>query len=504
MPRMKRPALLCLLLLGVLPLAGAQALGFGANGAVGPTFLGGDPAAITQRILASTQYRLTPGDTYQVSITMNGVVSYPLVLTDVYELDVPYLGTLKVKGMYFSDLRRMVVERLKKVLPLADFISFTLAAPARFDVSVFGGVEAPGIVTVTALSRVSDAIAAARGFRRGASYRQIAIVRGETRITVDLQRYSIEAASELNPTLEPGDRIYVPAQELVVTLAGQVRFPGPYEMLAGETVRQLLAYAGWSLPDAEAGAVELVRFEAGGTTAMRMLDLEADGGTLLQNGDRVRVKSIAENRQSILVTGALFGAPVALDKPVQIPLVPIAVNFPYTPGTTLLSVLEALGGPTPYARASAGLIVRKRTGDRVPVDIEELWEARDRSADIPLEPGDTVNVPIANEVFVAGEVRTPGRIPYNASLTVADYLLAAGGIDPIKADPNGIYFMDKLGRRTRTSLSAAAEPGALLFVDKNGWTKTTVVLGNVSLVAGVITAVFTATSYMLSVIRALQ
>ena len=225
--------LLCLLLLGMLPLAGAQTLGFGANGAIGPTFLGGDPAAITQRILASTQYRLTPGDTYQVTITMNGVVTYPLVLTDAYELDVPYLGTLKVRGMYFSDLRRTVVERLKKVLPLADFISFTLAAPARFDVSIFGGVEAPGIVTVTALSRVSDAIAAARGFRKGASYRQISLVRGESRIVVDLQRYTLETASELNPTLEPGDRIYVPPQQVVVTLAGQVRFPGPYEMLPG-------------------------------------------------------------------------------------------------------------------------------------------------------------------------------------------------------------------------------------------------------------------------------
>jgi len=86
---MKRPAILCLLLLGALPFAAGQALGFGANGAIGPTFLGGDPAAITQRILASTQYRLTPGDAYQVTITMNGLVTYPLVLAENYDLDVP-------------------------------------------------------------------------------------------------------------------------------------------------------------------------------------------------------------------------------------------------------------------------------------------------------------------------------------------------------------------------------------------------------------------------------
>jgi len=501
---MKRPAILCLLLLGALPFAAGQALGFGANGAIGPTFLGGDPAAITQRILASTQYRLTPGDAYQVTITMNGLVTYPLVLAENYDLDVPYLGTLKVKGVYFSDLRRMVVERLKKVLPLADFVSFTLVAPARFDVSVFGGVEAPGIVTVTALSRVSEAIVAARGFRRGASYREIALIRGETRIVVDLQRYSMDAASEQNPTLEPGDKIYVPPQKVVVTLAGQVRFPGPYEMLPGETVQQLLAYAGWSLPDAQAGAVELVRFEEGGKTSQRLLDMKSDGQTALANGDRVRIPSVAENRESILVTGALFGAPVATDKPVQIPLVPIAVNVPFTPGTTLLSVLESLGGPTPYARARESLIVRKRTGERMAVDVEAIWAARNRAADIALEPGDTVSIPIANEVFVLGEVRNPGRVPFNPVFGVADYLFAAGGVNPLTADPNGLYFLDKLGGKARTSLSGRVEPGALLFVDRNTWTKTQKIFGDITVVATLVTTLFTAASYMISVVQSLR
>jgi hypothetical protein len=129
---MKRPALLCLLALSALPLALGQSLGFGANGAIGPTFLGGDPAAITQRILAATEYRLTPGDTYQISITMNGLAPYTVILAENYDLDIPYIGTLKVKGMYFSDLRRLVVEKLRKVLPLADFVSLRPGSMCRY------------------------------------------------------------------------------------------------------------------------------------------------------------------------------------------------------------------------------------------------------------------------------------------------------------------------------------------------------------------------------------
>ena len=237
---------------------------------------------------------------------------------------------------------------------------------------------------------------------------------------------------------------------------------------------------------------------------MRLLDLKADGQTVLLNGDRVRIRSIVEGNESVLVTGALFGAPVALDKPAQIPLVPIAVSVPYTPGTTLLSVLEALGGPTPYARGSGSLIVRKRTGQRLPVDIEAMWKERDRTEDIPLEPGDTVSVPIANEVYVAGEVRNPGRVPYNPALTVADYLLAARRGDPAHGGPQRAVLRGQAGGGPGPRPRPQAEPGALLFVDRNAWTKTTRVLGNISLVAGVITAVFTATSYVLSVVRALQ
>lgn len=500
---MKRPALLCLLALSALPLAFGQSLGFGANGAIGPTFLGGDPAAITQRILAATEYRLTPGDTYQVSITMNGMTPYSIILAENYDLDVPYIGTLHVKGMYFSDLRRMVVEKLRKVLPLADFVSFTLIAPARFDVSVFGGVEAPGIVTVTALSRVSDAIVAARGSRRGGSYRQIALIRDGTRTVVDLLRYTMEAASEQNPTLQPGDKIYVPPQEIVVMLAGQVRFPGAYEMLAGETVQQLLAYAGGPLPDAQAGAVELISVVDGAKISNRLLDLKTSAATALANGDRVRVPSIVENREMVLVTGALFGAPVSSEKPVPIPLAAIAVNIPFTPGTTLLAVLESLGGPTPYAKAKESLILRKGTGARIPVDVDALWKTRDRDRDVALEPGDTVNVPIVNEVFVVGEVNSPGRVPFNPGFVVADYLLAAGGINPLTGDANGLYFQDKMGRRTKTGRGGQVEPGALLFVDKNGWTKTQEVFNNITVVATLITTVLTATSYVISVVKSL-
>jgi hypothetical protein len=93
---------------------------------------------------------------------------------------------------------------------------------------------------------------------------------------------------------------------------------------------------------------------------------------------------------------------------------------------------------------------------------------------------------------------------FNPGFVVGDYLLAAGGINPLTGDANALYFLDKMGGRAKTGRAAPVEPGALVFVDKNGWTKTQEVFSNITVVATFVTAVFTAASYMLSVVRSLQ
>jgi polysaccharide biosynthesis/export protein len=459
----------------------SQAPGFGATGASSAAFQGGDPAQITQRIMSSTRYKLTPGDIYQLSITTESTAGFSLMLQENYDIDIPFMGTINVKGMYFSDLRTLITQGIKKQVRLAQFVSLTLQSPARFDVAVFGGVQKPGMVTVYPLSRVSDVVALS-GRMPGASYRQISLIRGDAKIVIDLLKYSSEGASEQNPYLEPGDKIYVPPALLTVTLLGEVRFAGPYELIPGETLQALLAYAGGVLPDARTASVEIVRFNADGSATQKIVDLASQAGTPLVDADRIRVPSIAENRDMVFVTGAVFGAPVATDKPVQVPPLPVSINVPYTPGLSLIAVLEALGGPTPYAKAKEGLVIRKKTGDRISVDIDALWASRNPAMDLTLEPGDTVQVPIVNEVFVAGEVRTPGKLPYNSALVVSDYIAASGGINPDTADINRIYFVDRTGAKTRVGLTSNVPAGTVIVVSPNDWTETQKTLGNIGVI----------------------
>lgn len=496
---MKRSLVTLVLLACLAALAAAEtpAMGFGINGPTGPVYGGGDPAEITRRILAATRYRLTPGDTYQLVFQVDQTYTYPLVLQETYDLDLPVLGTINVKGMEFAALRKMVIDRIRKAYPLSVYVTFNLVAPARFDVAIFGGVENPGIVTVTPLSMVSDAIALARGIRRGGSYRRVLLIRDGKEVPVDLLAYNnTEPGGPNNPYLQPGDRITVPAAGVQVTITGQVRYPGQYEMLPGETLAHLLAYAGGLLPEAQAGSVELVRFESGGSQSLESLDARTQADTALANGDRVRVRALAENREMVLVQGGLFGAPVSADKTVVVPVQPISVDLPWTPGLSVLQALEAVGGPTPYARGKNAVVVRKATGERIPVDVDALWSSRDAGRDLPLEPGDTLSVPIVNEVYVAGEVHNPGRFTYSPALTVAEYLLAAGGINIETGSPDGIWFVDAGGGRTRATTSSAVTPGTVIYVDRNAWAKTQKTFTSVTLVTGFVTAIVAFIAYL--------
>ena len=205
----------------------------------------GDAGTLRQRILSATSYRMTAGDTYELRIQLGSdpVNTFPLVLQDDYQLDIPYVGTVDVRGRLFSDSRREIVRRIKEQVP-ARFVSFVLKQPALFDVFIYGGVANPGIYTVTPLSRVSDLITIAGGPQQGSSLRRVELTRDDLTRTIDLTRFSTHGELDANPTLTPADRVRIPRAERLVSITGTVAFPGAFDLLAGEGVEDLIRFAG--------------------------------------------------------------------------------------------------------------------------------------------------------------------------------------------------------------------------------------------------------------------
>jgi polysaccharide export outer membrane protein len=461
-------------------------------------------SSLTQKILGNIPYKLTPGDIYKIVIQIDETFSQTLVLDENYKLEIPFIGTMEVKGMYFSELRQEIIRQIKSER-IVDFVDFTLVAPAIFEVFIYGGVKSPGIATVTPVNTLWEAIILAGGFKEGGSYRQIKLLRNKKELILDLRKYIQEGDLEQNPRLQPGDRIYIPHTSIITEIKGRVLYPDFFEMLPGESLFDLIQMAGGYDPDADRSMIQVSRILEDGSIHIDNVNESEAALYTIKNGDIVFVKSSLENKEMVLLEGALYGKPTTGTEPQQIPDKIIVFNIPYIKGITLLQVLDEYGGPTNYADFEKSIIKRKKTGEIIKIDVENLWKTRNPELDIELKPRDHIVIPIKQiMVIVAGEVYNPGVFPFQSNKIVSDYIKLAGGINVQKGDPNRIFFVDSEGNRIPVTLGSEVPSGSLIFVDRNALEKTTYTVSRFTIIVALIASVVTITLDLTDIINKIK
>ena len=98
---------------------------------------------------------------------------------------------------------------------------------------------------------------------------------------------------------------------------------------------------------------------------------------------------------------------------------------------TLMQAISVVGGVVPGGDAENGYVLR--ADKRIAVDFYKLLQKGDLSQNPRLEPGDTVVVPIADLVYVQGEVRAPSPLKYTTDLTLLKAITQTGGFTPLAA-----------------------------------------------------------------------
>ncbi len=97
----------------------------------------------------------------------------------------------------------------------------------------------------------------------------------------------------------------------------------------------------------------------------------------------------------------------------------------------LLQAVALVGGVAQGADAEKGFVLRK--DKQIPIDFTKLTQKGDLTQNIKLEPGDSIVVPVADIVYVQGEVRTPGGVKYTQDLTLVRAITQAGGLTQMAA-----------------------------------------------------------------------
>ena len=206
-------------------------------------------------------YRVGPGDEFAFR---HSDLLDPKILrvSPAGEILFPDAGAVFVAGLTLREAEAKVREALRSYVRGKGLV-FTLYRPRSFRLPVLGDVVHPGVVTLTAPVRASEAIEAAGGIAPGGARRGIIVRRGADSLLVDLVRYTNAGGLSGNPLVFETDVVFVPASGARVEIHGAVPHPGRYDLVPGDRISDLIALAGGTLPEAALDRAEMERFDAG-------------------------------------------------------------------------------------------------------------------------------------------------------------------------------------------------------------------------------------------------
>lgn len=404
---------------------------------------------VLEKAVDPDSYVLGPYD--RLAMTIMGPEPRTSVLTVLPEGNVlvPGVGAIRADGLTLTEFRRSLAVEVDKYFRNIELYCY-LETPAQFRVFVTGEVASPGVVLVSGVERIADALDKAGSVGERGSLRNIALERGGSTVRVDLLKFLAQGDLAGNPFLRSGDRIHVPPAGWHAVAAGRVNKQNEYEIFEGETIADLIALAGGFATDAIRDSVLLKRVGAGGDVTTSVV-AAARFDMPLVNGDEIGVYDALKGRRYVTVAGAMFRTG----------------QFELAQGEGIASLLVRAGGFRANADLSAAYVERK-SGSVVRVDLEE-YLSPDPLKDLALENGDALTVPeIASKITVGGMVNEPGEFPYSSDLTVVQYIGLAGGPSPDGGVERVVVYSPD-GSKRRVASDERLNRGDVVVVQKSSY-----------------------------------
>ena len=379
-------------------------------------------------------YRLGPGDELTLILTGDVELAYTLTVTPEGYVVIPDVGQVLVAGLTLEQLKNRLNERIGRVY------SGVHAGTTAFDLSMgrlrrnlvylIGEVDIPGSYAVGGGATVFNALYLAGGPGRNGSFRSIQVRRDNRVIReVDLYAYLMRGDKSGDIRLEQGDIIFVPVVDRRVTITGNVRRPGIFELKPNEGLRDALAFAGGVEADAAVERIQIDRILPAGQRQpgrervlvdVPLAQVTGNTAVPLVDGDRIRVFAItSERRNRITITGDVHRPG----------------DFEYRRGMTALEAVTAAQGLLPTAYTPVAHIVRLDPADSTRHLVRVSFDpaANNYAARVRLEDLDEIVVfgrtQLMNpqHVEIYGMVKNEGRYDYSEGMSAEDLVLRASG-----------------------------------------------------------------------------
>lgn len=427
--------------------------------------------APSENLATPKNYRLGPGDEVIIDIFGANQVTLRNKISPEGSINVDVLGPLYLSGMTIEEANKYLKRKLAGIYgglnrsSAGTDIRLSLGQIRSIQVNVLGDVNHAGTYVVSAFSTVFHVLYLAGGVVEPGSLRNITVNRaGKVVGEVDVYDFLMNGTRESDIRLEEGDVVMVRPYTCLVKIGGEVKRPMYFEMKDGESLQDLLDYAGGFAGGAYTDNVTVVR-QNGRSYEVRTVEAADFKGFRMQNGDEVTVNQLNSYYENKLtVNGAV-----------------------YQPGTyefggevkTVRQLVAKAGGVLPDAFLNRAVLHREhddKTLEVISVNLGKVLTGE--AADIVLQKNDELYVTSVSDLretgtmTISGMVANPGTFPFARNATVEDLIIMAGGlregaslarvdIARRKRDANGLVQSDEVGELISISLKDG-------FVDDGG------------------------------------
>lgn len=371
-------------------------------------------------------YVIGPGD--QLRMLMWGRINNTLSLNVSRDgsVMIPEIGPLQVAGLTFEQAKHLIEGHASQITGVQ--VEVTMGKLRTIQVFVVGEVSQPGAYTVSALSHVSNALAASGGITKIGSLRRIELRRGnQVAKSIDLYNLLLNGDARGDEQLQPNDVIFVPVIGPVAGVAGDVKRPAIYELASNaESLSNVLRLAGGISAFGYSQRVQVERVENHDRRIALDVDLDQmrSQRVAVRDGDLIKVYPVLPEQHDVVIVRGSVNRPG---------------KFEWHQGMRVSDLVEQAEGVAPHTFFKYALIRRQEGRERaihmVPVDLgDALGDHIDGAANVVLKQQDELTVFNESQmkylptVQVFGEVRNPGYYVLSQGMRVSDLVYLAGGL----------------------------------------------------------------------------
>ena len=265
------------------------------------------------RIPTPKNYVLGTGDELNISITGFAAQTYKVKVSPEGTVQLDILSPIYVSGLTIEQASERIINRLKSRFAGLNssggglYADITLGNIRSISVTVIGEALQPGTFTIPSLANVFNVLYACGGPSEIGSLRNIEVFRnGKVIRILDVYDFLLHGDQKDNIILQDQDIIRIPYVDMRVSLMGEVRNPKIFEVKRGETLKDVLAFAGGFKELAYSKTISLERATP---TEKRIVSIDQNeiAAFTPQKGDVYTIDKILSRFENIVtIKGAVY------------------------------------------------------------------------------------------------------------------------------------------------------------------------------------------------------